>query len=133
MKLKSNSGYSLIEIGIALVIVAIFMTASITLLAGSNENYRMIEQRSIALSYAMQAIEALQLSDLEINIDEIQNTAKIQNNMDLTVSTENLPPKDGIDYGDKVQIITANVSYHIKSTDAGSLKTLTLKTLKINK
>ena len=46
MNLKSNSGYSLIEIGIALIIVAIFMTASITLLSASNENYSDMSSRS---------------------------------------------------------------------------------------
>ena len=70
MKFKSNAGYSLIEIGIALVIVGIFMTSSITLLSASNENYRMIEQRNIALSYAIKVIEAAQLSNSEINIDD---------------------------------------------------------------
>ena len=108
------------------------MVSSITLLSASNENYRIIEQRNIALSYAMQTIEALQLADGEVSTDEIKNKAKVENNMDITTDTTNLPPKDGKDYGDKIQIITANVSYHIKSNDAGSLKTLTLQTLKIN-
>ena len=100
--------------------------------SASNENYRIIEQRNIALSYAMQTIEALQLEESSISIDEIKNKAKIENNMDITIDIENLPPKNGKDYGDKIQIITANVSYHIKSSDAGSLKNLTLQTLKIN-
>ena len=108
------------------------MVSSITLLSASNENYRIIEQRNIALSYAMQTIEALQLEESSISIDEIKNKAKIENNMDITIDIENLPPKNGKDYGDKIQIITANVSYHIKSSDAGSLKNLTLQTLKIN-
>lgn len=133
MKFKSNAGYSLIEIGIALVIVGIFMTSSITLLSASNENYRMIEQRNIALSYAIKAIEAAQLSNSEINIDEIKNNAKIENNMEVSIDIQKLPPKNGKDYGDKIQIITANVTYHTKSNEAGSIKDLTLKTLKVNK
>lgn len=108
------------------------MISSITLLSASNENYRIIEQRNIALSYAMQTIEALQLTDSGISIEEIVNKSKIENNMIVSYSEENLPPKDGIDYGDKVQVITVDVEYHIKSNDAGSLKTLTLKTLRIN-
>lgn len=132
MKLNSKSGYSLIEIAIALVIVAIFMTSSITLLSASNENYRMIEQRNIALSYAIKTIEAMQLSSAAISIDEIKNNALIENNMEIVTEIENIPPKNGKDYGDKIQIITANVLYHTKSNDAGSLKTLTLKTLRVN-
>ena len=132
MKLKSQSGYSLIEIGIALIVVAIFMVSSLTLLAGSNENYRRIEQRNIAMSYAMKTIEAMQLNDLGISVEEIKNKASVENNMTITTNIENLPIKDGIDYGNKVQIITANVEYNIKSNDAGSKKILTLKTLKVN-
>lgn len=132
MKIKSESGYSLIEIGIALVVVGIFMVSSITLLSASNENYRRIEQRNIAMSYAMKTIEAMQLNDVGISIDEIANKASVENNMVITTDIENLPPKDGISYGSKVQIITANVKYHIKSNDAGSEKTLTLKTLRVN-
>lgn len=108
------------------------MVSSITLLSASNENYRIIEQRNIALSYAMQTIEALQLADGEVSVDEIKNRAKENNNMDITTDAINLPPKDGKNYGDEIQIITANVSYHIKSNNAGSIKTLTLQTLKIN-
>ena len=108
------------------------MVSSITLLAGSNENYRMIEQRNIALSYAIKAIEAMQLNEFNISLDEIKNNAMQENNMEVTVDVESLPPKDGTNYGDRIQIITANVTYHRKSNDAGSEDTLTLKTLKIN-
>ena len=132
MKFKSNSGYSLIEIGIALVVVGIFMVSSLTLLAGSNENYRMIEQRNIALSYAIKTIESMQLAETGVSIEEIRNKAMTENNMDISVAIENLPPKDGKNYGSKVQIITTNVSYHIKSNETGSLKILTLRTLRVN-
>ena len=132
MRFGSNSGFSLIEIGIALVIVGIFMTASITLLSASNENYRRTEQLNIAKSYAIKTIEAILLSDEEISIAEIQNNAKIENNMDIEYEIENLPPKNGNNYGDKIQLVSVNVSYHIKSEDAGSIATFPLKTIKIN-
>lgn len=108
------------------------MASSITLLSASNENYRIMEQRNIALSYAIQTIEAIELTETYISVDEIVNKAKTQNNMDIAVNIENLPPRNGKDYGDKIQIVTANVSYHTKSDVAGSVSTLTLKTLKIN-
>ena len=132
MKLKSQSGYSLIEIGIALIVVAIFMVSSLTLLSGSNENYRRIEQRNLAMSYAMKTIEAMQLNDVGISVEEIKKKASVENNMTVTTNIENLPSKDEVNYGNKVQIITANVEYHIKSNDAGSKKVLTLKTLRVN-
>ena len=134
MNIRSKSGYSLIEIGIALIIVAIFMVSSLTLLAASNDNYRRIEQKNIAMSYAIKAIEALQIEDNSIiNLDEIKNKAKVENNMEVKTSIESLPPKDGKDYGNKVQIITVTVDYKIKSKDAGSVATMTLKTLKVNR
>lgn len=134
MKIKSESGYSLIEIGIALVVVAIFMISSITLLSASNDNYRRIEQRNIAMTYAMKTIEAMQLDDVGISIDEIKNKASKENNMVITTNIENLPPKDGKNYGSKVQIITANVKYYLKNpnnADEKNAKTLTLQTLKV--
>lgn len=126
MKVNSQSGFSLIEIGIALVMAGIFMVCSLTLLAGSNENYRMIEQRSIALSYAMKAIEATILTDVGIDLEDIKKKASVENNMDVDVNIEDVISKDG---NKKVQIVTANVTYHIKSNVAGSTKTLTLQTL----
>lgn len=127
--MKSQKGFSLIEIGIALVLSGIFTVSCITLLSASNENYRMIEQRSIALSYAMKAIEASLLSDVGINMDDIQKKALVENNMQVTVDLEDVLSQDG---NKKLQIVTANVTYHIKSNVAGGEKTLTLKTLNVD-
>lgn len=126
MKFNSQSGFSLIEIGIALVMSGIFMVCSITLLAGSNENYRRIEQRSVALSYAIKAIEASCLGNVGIDLEDIKKQALMQNNMEVDVDIEDVISKDG---SKKVQIITANVTYHLKSNEAGAKKTLTLQTL----
>ena len=132
MNLKSNKGYSLIEIGVALIIVSIFMVISISLLSASNENYRRIEQKNIALSYAMQAIETIQLENKEISLEEIKNRALVQNNMQINTNIETLPPKDGINVGGKVFIITVDVIYKTQSSQAGVPATLTLKTLMVN-
>ena len=129
LKKNSQKGFSLIEIGIALVMTGIFMTCSITLLSASNENYRMIEQRSIALSYAMKAIEAATLNNVGINIDDIARKALVENNMKISVDIEDIVSKDG---NKKLKIITSNVTYHIKSNVAGGEKTLTLQTLTAN-
>lgn len=129
LKLKSENGFSLIEIGVALVLSGIFTVACITLLSASNENYRRIEQRSIALSYAMKAVEAAMLTDVGINIDDIAKKALVENNMNVTVDFDDVVSKDG---NKKLQIITANVTYHIKSSSTGSEKTITLKTLNVD-
>lgn len=129
MKIKSEKGFSLIEIGIALILSGIFTVACITLLSASNENYRMIEQRSIALSYAIKSIEAMQLEKVGINLDDIKQKALVENNMEISVDIEDVLSKDG---NKKLQILTANVTYHIKSNVAGGEKTLTLKTLNVD-
>ena len=94
MKFKSEKGYSLLEIGIALIIVGIFFVSSMTLLNASNENYRRIEQRNIALSFAMRNIEAMQLEEVGISLEELVEQAKEENNMEIFVDIENLPPKN---------------------------------------
>ena len=132
MKFKSNAGYSLVEIGVALIIIVIFMVCSVTLLSASNENYRRIEQRNIALSYAMQAIEAITLENQGLSLAEIKNKALVENNMKVETTIETLPPKDGVNYGNKVLKVTANVKYKTMSSSAGSEATMTLQTLMIN-
>ncbi len=108
------------------------MVCSVTLLSASSENYRRIEQRSIALMYAMQAIEAIQLENNGITLEEVKNRARYQNNMEVETNIATLPPKDGKSYSSKVVIVTADVHYKTKSSEAGSLTKLTLQTLMIH-
>ncbi len=129
MKFKSQSGFSLIEIGIALIISAIFMVSSITLLSASNENYRRMEQRNIALSYAMKAIEATLLEEASIDFDSIKNEALNESNMRVDVNVEEVFSRDG---SNKIEVVTANVQYHTKSSEGGDLQNLKLQTLKAN-
>ncbi|MBQ9266703.1 MAG: hypothetical protein IJ217_00190 [Clostridia bacterium] len=65
--LNDNRGYSMIEIGIGLLIIAVFSFFSLALFNGCYNNHRVVQQRNIALSYATNAMEyALQfdLADL---------------------------------------------------------------------
>lgn len=72
--LKSENGYSLIEIGVGLIIISIFLVCSVSLLNGTFNNYRIIEQRNVAMSYAINRMErALNMdvdSLLEISYSE---------------------------------------------------------------
>ena len=130
MKLNSQKGFSLVEIGIALLISGIFMVCCIVLLSASNENYRRIEQRSLALSYAIKAIEAVNLNAVGIDLDDIKKQASVQNNMEVIVEIEDVVSKDG---NKKLQIITANVLYPVKSNLPDDERaTLTLQTLSSN-
>ena len=130
MKLNSQKGFSLVEIGIALLISGIFMVCCIVLLSASNENYRRIEQRSLALSYAIKPIEAVNLNAVGIDLDDIKKQASVQNNMEVIVEIEDVVSKDG---NKKLQIITANVLYPVKSNLPDDERaTLTLQTLSSN-
>lgn len=62
--MKSQNGYSLIEIGIGLLIIAVFSFFSIALFNGCYNNYRVIQQRNIAMSHAVSTIEEVLQSDL---------------------------------------------------------------------
>ncbi len=130
LKMHNEKGFSLIEIGIALVLAGIFLFSSITLLSASNENYRRIEQRSIALSYAMKAIEVTRLKDAGLSLEEVKNKALVDNNMEVDVDIQNVVSSDGTK---EIQILTANVIYHVKSNVTGELQTLSLQTLHVNK
>ena len=62
--IKQNKGYSLLEIGIGLLIITVFTTFSLGLFNGCHNNYRVIQQRNIALSHAISKMEyILQTND----------------------------------------------------------------------
>ena len=107
------------------------MVASVSLLAASNDNYRRIEQRNIALSYAMQAMETIQIQNKEISLDELKNRALVKNNMEIETNIETLPPKEGISVGGRLLLVTVNVNYKTQSSEAGVPTTLSLKTLMV--
>lgn len=62
--MRSQKGYSLIEIGIGLLIIAVFSFFSIALFNGCYNNYRVIQQRNIAMAHAVSTIEEVLQTDL---------------------------------------------------------------------
>ena len=66
MKLRSQKGYSLIEIGVGLLILVVFLWCSRALFNGCYNTYRMIQQRNIATNYAVAAIEDILQTDADI-------------------------------------------------------------------
>ncbi len=150
MNLRSQRGYSLLEIGIGLIIITIFMIFSVTIIDATHQNYRLAEQKSIALSYAVKAIEReLLLGDAVINIvddpaltvvteDTVERRVTVTNiptnNMMVTTTLETLPPKNGRTYEDSsVKLLTATVEFYTKSNEPASKKEIQLQTLKIEK
>ena len=63
MNLKSNKGYSLVEIGIGLLVLTIFLLFSVGLINGCYNNYRRIKQRNIAIDRAVYHVERLLQTD----------------------------------------------------------------------
>ena len=57
MGLKSNKGYSLIEIGVGILILTVFLIVSLGMFNGAYNNYRRIKQRNIAVNTAVTQIE----------------------------------------------------------------------------
>lgn len=147
MKFKSQKGYSLVEVGVGLVLISIFLSCAISMLSGTCANYRLVEQKNIAMSYLIKAVESelIGIEDYSIT-DDPADTRVIEDengkrttltevkNYNLTVTTtiENLPPKNGVSYDDsKVKLLNAEVQFYTKKNDPSSKRTIELKTLKV--
>lgn len=63
---KSQKGYSLIEIGVGILILTVFLICSVALFNGCYNTYRMIQQRNIATNYAVSEMEDLLQTDENI-------------------------------------------------------------------
>lgn len=147
MNPKSKKGYSLLEVGVGLVLITIFMICGVTMLKGTYNTYRFIEQQNIVMNYLVKAIEKelLDSANFEITdnpadtvIQENTNTRKVtvttieKHKLKITTTLETLPEKNGKSYANsKVKMLTANAEFYTKNNDNSSKRTLTLKTLKI--
>ena len=147
MNLKSQKGYSLIEVGVGLVIITIFMICGVTMLRGTYSTYRLVEQKNMAMSYLIKSIERELIEGEEINITEnpadtvIEENSEYRkvvvtnipaSNMKLTTVLEILPSKNGKSYEDsQVKLLTSTIEFYIRKNDESSKRELTLQTLKI--
>lgn len=66
MRMKSQKGYSLVEIGVGILILTVFLVCSVALFNGCYSTYRMIQQRNIATDYAITAMEEMLQTDADI-------------------------------------------------------------------
>lgn len=66
MNLKSNKGYSLVEIGVGLLILTVFLICSAALFNGCYNTYRMIQQRNLAINLAVSNMESLLQTDSNV-------------------------------------------------------------------
>ncbi len=147
MKLKSQRGYSLLEIGVGLILITIFMVCGVTMLKGTYNTYRYVEQRDLAMNYLIQSVEHELLPSANFDITGNAADTVIQENTParkvtvtevkghnfiITTTVENLPPKNGVSYADsRVKLLTSDIEFFIRKGDESSRRILTLKTLKI--
>ena len=147
MRLKSQKGYSLLEIGVGLILITIFMVCGVTMLKGTYNTYRYIEQRDLAMNYLIQSVEHELLPNANFDITGNVTDTVVQENTQsrkvtvtevkgynfiITTTLEDLPPKNGVSYADsKVKLLTSDIEFFIRKGDESSRRILTLKTLKI--
>ena len=153
MNLKSQKGNSLLEIGVGLVIIVVFMYYSVTMLKATYNTYRYVEQRNIVMGYLIKSIENALLDQIEMPItDDPTNTQTKENtqlkkvvvtvipnvsdlittNTVITTTIEVLPTKDGKSYlNSPVKLVTSEAEYYTRTSDPTSKRTMTLQTLKI--
>ena len=76
--LKNNKGYSLIEIGVGIMILTVFLLFSVGLFSGCYNNYRRIKARNLAVDRAVNQMERiLQTSSDELTGFFIRNNANV--------------------------------------------------------
>lgn len=147
MKFKSQKGYSLIEVGIGLILISIFMACAISMLSGTCANYRLIEQKNVAMSYLIKAMECELLGTEDYFITDDSGDTRViedsenkkvtltqvkQYNLTVTTTLESLPPKNGVSYDDsKVKLLTGTVKFYTKKSEPSSERIIELQTLKI--
>lgn len=96
MILKSKKGYSLIEIGVGVLILTVFLICSAALFNGCYNTYRMIQQRNLAIEKAVSNMELLLQTNSDIltgffteELDEATNTYALKVNEEFLTYVKN--------------------------------------------
>lgn len=122
--MKTQKGYSLIEVVIGLAIITVFLVCTGSLVNASFTNYRLILQRNEALDLAIREMEAVLQSDTVT----LGDTGYTENSMQSRVTVENIVDGNKV-YTDKVFLVTVNVEYSKtpKSEEKYNIKLQSLK------
>ena len=73
MNLKSQKGYSLVEIGVGLIIISVFMLSSAGLFRGCASTFRAIKQRNHVINHAVSRVETLLQMDTRTLLTDIMD------------------------------------------------------------
>ncbi len=153
MNLRSQKGYSLLEIGVGLIIIVVFMYYSVTMLKATYNTYRLVEQKNVIMTYLIKSVENELLDEIEMPITSDPNNTRVVENTPLkkivetivpagsdlittntviTTTVEILPARGGKNYDDsEVKLVTSTAEFYIRNSDPTSKRTMTLQTLKI--
>lgn len=137
--MKSQRGYSLIEIAIGLAIILIFLVSTGSLINASYTNYRLVLQRNEAMDIAIKYMENVLLESgdsiremaraLPEGQTQISYVGYQENNMEAIVKIEKVKEGNNI-YGDKVFLVTVDVLY-AKTANSDKKYHVELKSLKV--
>ena len=141
--MKNQNGYSMIEIGVGLLIIAVFSFSSLALFNGCYNNYGVVEQRNIALSHAINRMEyILQEKDLtklgftgsgddqrEYDLPSASSNPIVDNRMNITTKFSRI---SSTGYDNTVLKVEVEVDYKVKVNDTTS-RTLKLESVKVLK
>lgn len=123
--MKSNKGYSLIEIAIGLALITIFLVCTGSLINASFTNYRLIFQRNEALDFAISEMESILQSNEIVTTDY----GFTQNSMNARIKIDNVRDGNKV-YDDKVFLVTVNIEYS-KTPQSKEKYNIELQSLKI--
>ncbi len=92
MNFKSQKGYSLIEIGVGIIIITVYLASSTAIFNGCFNTYRAIQQRNYVINYAISNVEKM----LQVDADSLAPDA------DLLEKVEALTDKKTTEATDKL-------------------------------
>lgn len=130
--MKSQKGYSLIEIVVGLVVITLFLLTTGSLINASYTNYYLILQRNEAMDCAIKTMEEILSSDDILSSGE---TLSYDGSFDIKVNIDNVSYSDDKNQkiiSDKVFKVGVEVSYS-KSPTSKNKNKVRLESLKIVK
>ena len=85
MNFKSQRGYSLIEIGVGIIIITVLLACSTSLFNGCFNMYRAVQQRNYVVSHAISNIESLLQMDINTLLTDAE-TKEVYNDKDKLIA-----------------------------------------------
>ena len=127
MNLKSKKGYSLIEIGVGILILTVFLICSVALFNGCYNTYRMIQQRNLAVNLAVSNMEDLLQTDSDVLTGFFEEEIDEENNISKMKATDEFKSYVNAEFDTKFKTRYAKVN-NINESEIGSVSDEELET-----